>query len=274
VIGTHYFSPANVMRLIEIVRGSQSSAETIATGLKLAKKLDKVGVLVGNCFGFVANRMIAYYMREAYLLLEEGASVPHIDHALVEFGMPVGPFAMQDIAGIDVGARIRQYLRSIGMHRAEGPESPVPDWLFDMGRYGQKTGAGWYRYDSGSRTPIPDPLIDDLAAKAAIARGIERQPVPDDEIIARITAALANEGANILDEGYATRPGDIDVIYVHGFGFPRNRGGPMFYADTIGLQTVLDRVHRYRNQLGAYWLPAPLLERLAASGQDFYSRNA
>jgi 3-hydroxyacyl-CoA dehydrogenase len=274
VIGTHYFSPANVMRLIEIVRGSQSSAETIATGLKLAKKLNKVGVVVGNCFGFVANRMIAYYMREAYLLLEEGASVTHVDRALVEFGMPVGPFAMQDIAGIDVGARIRQYLRSIGKHRAEGPESPVPDWLFDMGRYGQKTGAGWYRYEPGSRTPIPDPLIDDLAAKAAIARGIERQPVPDDEIIARITAALANEGANILDEGYATRPGDIDVIYVHGFGFPRNRGGPMFYADTVGLQTVLDRVRRYRGQFGDYWRPAPLLERLAASGQDFYTWNA
>jgi 3-hydroxyacyl-CoA dehydrogenase len=213
-------------------------------------------------------------MREAYQLLEEGASVPHIDHALVEFGMPVGPFAMQDIAGIDVGARIRQYLRSIGKHRAEGPESPVPDWLFDMGRYGQKTGAGWYRYDSGSRTPIPDPLIDELAGKAAIARGVERHPIPDDEIIARIMTALANEGANILDEGYATRPGDIDVIYVHGFGFPRHRGGPMFYADTVGLKTVLDRVHRYRKQLGDHWRPAPLLERLAAAGQTFYTWNA
>jgi len=274
VIGTHYFSPANIMKLLEIVRGRESSAETIATCMKLAKKLNKVGVPVGNCFGFVANRMIAYYMREAYQLLEEGASVPHVDHALVEFGMPVGPFAMQDIAGIDVGARIRQYLRSIGKHRAEGPESPVPDWLFDMGRYGQKTGAGWYRYDSGSRTPIPDPLIDELAGKAAIARGIERHPIPDDEIIARIMTALANEGANILDEGYATRPGDIDVIYVHGFGFPRHRGGPMFYADTVGLKTVLDRVHRYRNQFGDHWRPAPLLERLAASGQTFYTWNA
>ena len=274
VIGTHYFSPANVMKLLEIVRGRESSAETIATGLKLAKKLNKIGVLVGNCFGFVANRMIAYYMREAYLLLEEGAGVTHIDHALVEFGMPVGPFAMQDIAGIDVGARIRQYLRSIGKHRAEGPESPVPDWLFDMGRYGQKTGAGWYRYEPGSRTPIPDPLIDDLARKAAALRGIERHPIPDDEIIARIMTALANEGANILDEGYATRPGDIDVIYVHGFGFPRRRGGPMFYADTVGLQTVLHRVRRYRDQFGDYWTPAPLLERLAAAGQTFYSWNA
>src|SRR5229473_1239919 len=173
VIGTHFFSPANVMKLVEIVRGRETAKETIATCMKLARKLNKVGVLVGNCFGFVANRMIAYYMREAYLLLEEGARVAEIDAALVEFGMPVGPFAMQDIAGIDVGARIRQYLRSIGRERAEGPQSPVPDWLFEMGRYGQKTGAGWYRYEAGSRKPIVDPLIEDLAKKAAAARGVK-----------------------------------------------------------------------------------------------------
>ncbi len=272
VIGTHYFSPANVMKLVEIVRGRETSKETIATAMKLAKKLNKTGVLVGNCFGFVSNRMIAYYMREAYLLLEEGASVQHIDRVLTEFGMPVGPFTMQDIAGIDVGARIRQYLRSIGKHRAEGPQSPVPDWLFEMGRYGQKTGAGWYRYEPGSRTPIPDPLIDDLARKAALERAIERRTISDDEIIARIMTALANEGANILDEGYALRPGDIDVIYVHGFGFPRHRGGPMFYADTVGLPTVLARVRQYRDQLGDHWRPAPLLERLAAEGKTFYGR--
>jgi 3-hydroxyacyl-CoA dehydrogenase len=272
VIGTHYFSPANVMKLVEIVRGRETSRETIATAMKLAKKLNKTGVLVGNCFGFVSNRMIAYYMREAYLLLEEGASVQHIDRVLTEFGMPVGPFTMQDIAGIDVGARIRQYLRSIGKHRAEGPQSPVPDWLFEMGRYGQKTGAGWYRYESGSRTPIPDPLIDDLARKAAAERTIERRTISDDEILARIMTALANEGANILKEGYALRPGDIDVIYVHGFGFPRHRGGPMFYADTVGLPTVLARVRQYRDQLGDHWRPAPLLERLVAEGKTFYGR--
>jgi 3-hydroxyacyl-CoA dehydrogenase len=262
------------MKLVEVVRGRESSKETIATCMKLAKKLNKVGVLVGNCFGFVANRMIAYYMREAYLMLEEGASVPQIDRALVDFGMPVGPFAMQDIAGIDVGARIRQYLRSIGKERAEGPQSVVPDWLFDMGRYGQKTGAGWYRYEAGSRTPISDPMIDDLAAKAAAARGIKRRAIADDEIIARITTALANEGANILDEGFAMRPGDVDVIYVYGFGFPRHRGGPMFYADTVGLDTVLARILRYREEFGDYWQPAPLLARLAASGGKFYSWSA
>jgi 3-hydroxyacyl-CoA dehydrogenase len=274
VIGTHYFSPANVMRLVEVVRGRESSKETIATCMKLAKRLNKVGVLVGNCFGFVANRMIAYYMREAYLLLEEGASVPQIDRALVDFGMPVGPFAMQDIAGIDVGARIRQYLRSIGKERAEGPQSVVPDCLFDMGRYGQKTGAGWYRYEAGSRTPIPDLMIDDLAAKAVAARGIERRAIADDEIIARIMTALANEGANVLDEGFAMRPGDIDLIYVYGFGFPRHRGGPMFYADTVGLDSVLSRTLHYRKEFGDYWQPAPLLARLAASGGNFYSWSA
>src|SRR5882724_3694787 len=274
VIGTHYFSPANVMKLVEVVRGRESSKETIATCMKLAKRLNKVGVLVGNCFGFVANRMIAYYMREAYLLLEEGASVPQIDRALVDFGMPVGPFAMQDIAGIDVGARIRQYLRSIGKERAEGPQSVVPDWLFDMGRYGQKTGAGWYRYEAGSRKPIPDLMIDGLATKAAAARGIERRAIADDEIVARIMTALANEGANILDEGYAMRPGDIDVIYVYGFGFPRHRGGPMFYADTVGLDSVLSRTLHYRKEFGDYWQPAPLLARLAASGGNFYSWSA
>jgi 3-hydroxyacyl-CoA dehydrogenase len=274
VLGMHYFSPANVMKLVEIVRGGESSKETIAAGMKLAKKLNKVGVMVGNCFGFVANRMLAYYLRESYLLLEEGAPVSQIDRALVHFGMPVGPFAMQDIAGIDVGARIRQYLRSVGKERAEGPQSSVPDWLFEMGRYGQKTGAGWYRYEDGSRTPVPDPLIDELAQKAAAGRGIERRAITDDEIIARTMTALANEGANILDEGFALRPGDVDVIYVYGFGFPRHRGGPMFYADTVGLNTVLDRVRQYARQFGDYWRPAALLQRLAESSGTFYAWSA
>jgi 3-hydroxyacyl-CoA dehydrogenase len=274
VIGHHFFSPANVMKLMEIVRGKESSPETIATSLKLSKKLNKVGVVVGNCFGFVANRMLAYYMREAYLLLEEGAGVPQIDGVMTAFGMPVGPFGMQDIAGVDVGARIRQYLRSIGRSRAEGPESPVPDWIFEMGRYGQKTGAGWYRYEAGSRTPIPDPLIEELAEKAARERGIRRQPVSDEEILSRIMVALANEGANVLDERIAARPGDIDVIYAYGFGYPRHRGGPMAYADSLGLGRVLAQVNEYRARLGDHWKPAPLLERLAAAGKGFYDAAA
>jgi 3-hydroxyacyl-CoA dehydrogenase len=264
VIGHHFFSPANVMKLVEIVRGRETNAETIATSMRLAKRLGKIGVVVGNCFGFVANRMLAYYMREAYLLCEEGASVADIDQALVDFGMAVGPFGMQDIAGIDVGARIRRYLASIGKTRAEGPQSELPDRLFEMGRYGQKTGAGWYRYESGSRTRIPDPLIDRLAEEAAQRRGVTRRGIARDEIVARITAALANEGARIVEEGYATRASDIDVIYCNGFGFPRHRGGPMFYAETIGFDAVLARVNEYRVRFGDYWRPSSLLERLAA----------
>ncbi len=270
VIGHHFFSPANVMKLLEIVRGRETSREVIATSLKLARKLNKVGVVVGNCFGFVANRMLAYYMREAYLLLEEGASVPQIDKALTDFGLPVGPFGMQDIAGIDVGARIRQHLKSTGKTRAEGPQSEVPDRLYEMGRYGQKTQAGWYRYEAGSRKGIPDPIVETLAAEAAAKRGITRRAIADDEIIARITTALANEGARVLEDGFAIRASDIDVIYCNGFGFPRHRGGPMFYADTVGLATVLARVRAYREQFGDYWQPGQLLEHLVAEGRGFH----
>ena len=270
VIGHHFFSPANIMKLLEIVRGRETSKSVIATSVKLGKRLAKVPVVVGNCFGFVANRMLAYYMREAYLLLEEGATVPQIDRVLIDFGLPVGPYGMQDIAGIDVGARIRQYLASIGKTRAEGPQSEVPDRLFEMGRYGQKTGAGWYKYEAGSRERIADPLIDQLAAEAAAKRGIARRQIDDDEILARITTALANEGARVLEDGFATRAGDIDVIYCYGFGFPRHRGGPMFYAETVGLKTVLGRVHEYHARFGDYWEPAPLLERMVAEGKGFY----
>jgi 3-hydroxyacyl-CoA dehydrogenase len=274
VLGHHFFSPANVMKLLEIVRGRETGKETIATSMKLARRLGKVGVLVGNCFGFVANRMLAYYMREALLCLEEGASAPQVDKALTDFGMPMGPFAMQDVAGIDVGARIRQHLRAEGKTRAEGPQSPVPDMLYEMGRYGQKTSLGWYRYEPGSRTPVPDPLIDELAQKAAAERGVERRTVTDEEIITRIMVALANEGANVLEEGMALRPGDIDVIYVNGFGFPRHRGGPMMYADAMGLPTVLARVNEYRARFGDHWKASPLLERLAAAGKGFYEPAA
>ena len=274
VIGHHFFSPANVMKLMEIVRGRETSAEAIATSLTLSRRLKKIGVVVGNCFGFVANRMLAYYMREACLLLEEGASVSQIDGALTGFGMPVGPFGMQDIAGIDVGWRIRQHLKAMGQSRAEGPQSEVPDRLYEMGRYGQKTGAGWYRYEPGSRTRIPDPMVEEVAAAEAAKRGLTRHGISDDEIIARITSALINEGARVLEDGYAIRAGDIDVIYCYGFGFPRHRGGPMFFADTIGLSTVLERIRSYRERFGDYWKPAPLLERLVAEGRGFHSSGS
>ncbi len=271
VVGHHFFSPANVMKLLEIVRGKETDKETIATSLALAKRLGKVGVVVGNCFAFVANRMLAYYMREALLLLEEGATVPQIDRALTNFGMPVGPFGMQDIAGIDVGWRIRQFLKSLGKTRAEGPQSAVPDRLYEMGRYGQKTGAGWYKYEKGSRERIHDPLVDQIAGEEAARRGIARRTIEDDEIIARIMTALANEGARVLEEGYATRASDIDAVYCYGFGYPRHVGGPMFYADSVGLPKVLERVKQYRAQFGDYWTPAPLLERLVSEGRGFHS---
>jgi 3-hydroxyacyl-CoA dehydrogenase len=169
-----------------------------------------------------------------------------------------------------VGTRIRQYLASIGKTRAEGPQSAVPDRLFEMGRYGQKTGAGWYKYDKpGGRTRTADPLVEELAAEEAAKRHIARRSIPDEEIVARVTTALANEGARVLEDGFALRAGDIDIVYVYGFGFPRYRGGPMFYADTIGLATVLERVREYRVRFGDYWTPAPLLETLAAEGRTF-----
>jgi len=197
--------------------------------------------------------------------------VAQIDSVITGFGMPVGPFGMEDIAGLDVGARIREHLRSAGGARADWPESEIANRLVEMGRFGQKTGAGWYRYQPGSRTPLVDPVVDTLASELSARRGIARRVVSEQEVLARVTAALANEGARVLEEGYASRAGDIDVIYCYGFGFPRYRGGPMYYADTIGLPTVLARIREYRERLGDHWKPAPLLETLAAQGRGFYS---
>jgi 3-hydroxyacyl-CoA dehydrogenase len=270
VVGHHFFSPANVMKLVEVVRAKQTSPSVLATSVRLARRLGKVPVVVGNCFGFVANRMLSYYLREAHLLLEEGASVEQIDGVMSAFGMPVGPFGMQDIAGIDVGARIRQYVASLGRPHAEGPQSEIPDRLFAMGRFGQKTSAGWYRYEPGSRHGITDPLIHDLAQQAAVKRGITRRAIDDDEVLARITTALANEGMNVLEQGFALRAGDIDVVYCYGFGFPRWRGGPMFFAQTIGLRTVLARVEEYRARFGDHWEPAPLLQKYVEKDRTLF----
>ena len=270
VVGHHFFSPANVMKLVEVVRAKQTSPSALATSVRLARRLGKVPVVVGNCFGFVANRMLSYYLREAHLLLEEGASVEQIDGVMTAFGMPVGPFGMQDIAGIDVGARIQQYVASLGRPHAEGPQSEIPDRLFEMGRYGQKTSAGWYRYEPGSRRGITDPLIQDLAQQAALKRGITRRPIDDDEVLARITTALANEGMNVLEEGFAQRAGDIDVVYCYGFGFPRWRGGPMFFAETVGLRKVLARVEEYRARFGDHWEPAPLLQKYVEKDRTLF----
>lgn len=266
VIGHHFFSPAHVMKLLEVVRGRETAPAVVATSLALARRLRKVPVVVGNAFGFVANRMLGYYMREAYLLLEEGAGVEQIDRVLTDFGYAVGPFQMQDIAGIDVGARIRQHLKVLGRTRADGPQSEVPDRLFELGHYGQKTGRGWYRYAAGNRAGTADPDVDVIAAAEAQKRGVQRRVIDDEEILARMMTALAGEGVRALDEGVALKAGDIDVIYTCGFGFPRHRGGPMFYADTVGLEVVADRIRDYRQRFGDYWTLSPLLARLAAEG--------
>ena len=267
VIGTHFFSPANVMRLQENVRGAETSDETIATTMALAKKLGKVGVLVGVCDGFVGNRMLYAYSRQSNFLLEEGALPEQVDKAIYDFGFPMGPFAMGDLAGLDVGWLIRK------AHAATRPRnlrySPIADQICEMGRYGQKTSAGWYNYEKGSRVPIPDPEIEKLIVSVAEELGYERRPIDEAEIIQRCIYPLINEGANILAEGIAQRPGDIDTVWIYGYGFPRQRGGPMFYADTVGLKEIYDVMSKLYDEHGEWLKPSPLLAELAAAGKGF-----
>ncbi len=270
VIGTHFFSPANVMRLLEIVRGKASSKEVIATCMQLSKKIGKIGVLVGNCRGFVGNRMFGPYRREAQFLAEEGASVEAIDKALYDYGMAMGPMATGDLAGLDVGWRIRKEFRHT---EKPGVRQPLAeDRLCELGRYGQKTGAGWYKYDS-ERRPIPDPEVAQLVKKWATEAGIQQRQISTEEIVDRCIYALVNEGARILEEGYALRAVDIDIIYLNGYGFPAHRGGPMWYADTVGLKKVYDRICEFHKQHGELWEPAPLLKRLAEQGSGFKDFN-
>jgi len=255
VVGTHFFSPANVMRLVEIVRGKATEKPVIATVMALAKSIKKVGVVVRNGFGFVGNRMFFPYMNEAQFLVEEGATPEHVDRALTDFGMAMGPLAVADLSGIDVFWRIQQeFPPPPGTRRPRG----IPN-LYAAGRYGQKTGAGFYRYDE-SRKPVSDPEVLNLIQKSSRA-------ISDQEIVERCIYALINEGARILEEGIAMRAEDIDVIYLTGYGFPGYRGGPMFYADMAGLQKVHDRVLEFG------WEPAPLLTRLAIEGRTFASNE-
>jgi 3-hydroxyacyl-CoA dehydrogenase len=266
VIGTHFFSPANVMRLLEIVRGKKSSKEVIATCMQLSKKLGKIGVLVGNCRGFVGNRMFGPYRREAQFLIEEGSDAPSVDQALVDFGNAMGPMATGDLAGLDVGWRIRKEYRHL---EKPGIRQPfAEDRLCEMGRYGQKTLRGWYLYDE-NRRPTPDPEVTALVRQWSAEAGIPQRQISSEEIVDRCIYALVNEGARILEEGYALRAVDIDVIYINGYGFPAHRGGPMWYADTVGLQKVYERVCDFHRQHGELWEPAPLLKHLAQSGKTF-----
>ena len=266
VIGHHFFSPANVMRLLEIVRGKETSKEVIATSMGLAKKLNKVGVLAGNCRGFIGNRMIHCYGREAQFLVEEGATVEQVDLALYDFGMAMGPLAMGDLAGLDVGWRIRKEFKHL-----EKPGIRVPlvaDQLCEMGRFGQKTGAGWYQYDA-NRKPSGDLVVTALIDQLAREAGIKRRAIWNEEIIERTIYALVNEGARILEEGIALRSVDIDIVYLNGYGFPAWRGGPMFYADTAGLKNVLAKIEEFETRHGELWAPAALLKKLAEEGKTF-----
>jgi 3-hydroxyacyl-CoA dehydrogenase len=270
VVGTHFFSPANVMRLLEVVRGKKSSKEVIATCMQLSKKLGKIGVLVGNCRGFVGNRMFGPYRREAQFLVEEGAEVEAVDKALVAFGMAMGPLATADLAGLDVSWRIRKEYRHL---EKPGIRKPfAEDRLCDLARYGQKTQKGWYQYDDSRRAGV-DPEVNGLLSKWRAEAGIPQRQISPEEIVDRCIYTLINEGARILEEGYALRGVDIDIIYVNGYGFPAYRGGPMWYADTVGLAKVYQRICELEQQHGELWAPAPLLKQLAKEGKTFAEFN-
>ena len=267
VIGTHFFSPANVMKLLEIVRGKQTGKDVLATALALSKKLKKTGVVSGVCDGFIGNRMIEQYSRQAGFLLEEGCLPEQVDKAVEKFGFAMGPFRMGDLAGNDIGWAIRK------RRHVEKPEvtySKTADLLCELGRFGQKTGAGWYDYKAGDRKAYPSEQVNAMIIQHSADLGVARRKISDQEIVERLVYALVNEGARILEEGIALRASDIDMVYLTGYGFPLFRGGPMFYADSVGLPNVLDTINGYaQGRHGEAWTPAPLLVKLAGEGKGF-----
>ena len=267
VLGMHFFSPAHIMRLLEIVRGRDTDPDVIVTALAVGKRLRKLGVVVGNCYGFVGNRMLEGYTRENQFLLLEGATPQKVDRALYEWGMAMGPNAVSDLAGLDIGVKARQ-------ERTDLPDDPryfrIADKIVESGRLGQKTSKGMYRYEPGSRVPIPDPDVHALIAREAEILNIEQREIDDQEFVERCIFALIVEGARILEDGISPRPGDIDVVWTNGYGFPRHRGGPMHYADTIGVDRVYETVCEYRERFGPmYWEIPELLKDLATSGRRF-----
>jgi 3-hydroxyacyl-CoA dehydrogenase len=267
VIGTHFFSPANVMRLLEVVRGKRTAKDVLATTMKLGKRLKKVPVVSGVCDGFIGNRMLEKYGQQSLFLLDEGASPQQVDRALQRWGMAMGPFAMYDMAGNDIGWEIRKRRYQ---ERPDFVYSRIADRVCELGRFGQKTGKGFYKYEPGSRKPIPDPEVDSIIDCYRAQIGAKPRTIADEEIVERCIYALVNEGAHILEEGIALRASDIDMVYLTGYGFPAFRGGPMFYADTVGLQKVLDSILKFqKGYQGAQWKPAPLLVRLAKEGKRF-----
>ena len=267
VIGTHFFSPANVMRLLEVVRGAKTGKDVLATTMKLGKKLKKVPIVSGVCDGFIGNRMLERYTQQAGFLLDEGASPLQVDAALQNWGMAMGPFTMSDMAGNDIGwdVRKRRYYEKPDM-----AYSKFADKVCELGRYGQKTGKGFYRYEPGNRKAIPDPEVDALLDQYRKENGLQTREISGEDIVERCIYALANEGARILEEGIALRASDVDMVYLTGYGFPAHRGGPMFYADTVGLDKVVAAIARFQQGYhGEQWTPAPLLLKLAQEGKRF-----
>jgi 3-hydroxyacyl-CoA dehydrogenase len=267
VIGTHFFSPANVMRLLEVVRGAKTGKDVLATTMKLGKTLKKVAVVSGVCDGFIGNRMLEKYVQQSLFLLDEGATPQQIDGALAKWGMAMGPFTMYDMAGNDIGWEIR---KRRAKERPDFVYGKFADRIAEKGWFGQKSGRGWYRYEPGGRKPIPDREVEEMLAQYRKEMGHKTRQISDDEIVERCIYALANEGAHILEEGIALRASDIDMVYLTGYGFPPYRGGPMFYADTVGLDKVRDAIQRFqKGYQGAQWKPAPLLIKLAKEGRRF-----
>jgi 3-hydroxyacyl-CoA dehydrogenase len=267
VIGTHFFSPANVMRLLEVVRGKRTDKSVLATTMKLGKALKKVPVVSGVCDGFIGNRMLEKYGQQSLFLLDEGATPQQVDGALARFGMAMGPFTMYDMAGNDIGWEIRKRRYQ---ERPDFVYSKIADRICEQGRFGQKTGKGFYKYEAGNRKPIPDPDVDKILDSYRSEIGTKKRSISDEEIVERLIYALVNEGAHILEEGIALRASDIDMVYLTGYGFPPYRGGPMFYADTVGLDKVLASIQSFqKGYQGNQWKPAPLLAKLAKEGRKF-----
>ena len=267
VIGTHFFSPANVMRLLEVVRGAKTAKDVLATTMKLGKTIKKVPVVSGVCDGFIGNRMVEKYGQQSLFLIDEGCTPQQVDAAAQSWGMAMGPLAMGDMAGLDIGWEIRKRRY---VERPNFVYSKVGDRVCELGRYGQKTGKGWYLYEAGSRKPVPDPVVDKVIEGYRKEIGIKPRQISEEEIVERLIYALVNEAAYILEEGIALRASDIDMVYLTGYGFPAYRGGPMFYADTVGLDKVLASIEKFsRGYMGAVWKPAPLLAKLAKEGKKF-----
>ena len=262
VIGLHFFSPANVMQLLEIVRGEKTSIPVLATSVALAKTIDKIGAVVGVCPGFAGNRMFGQRNREIQKILLQGGTIAQLDRVIYDFGFPMGPFVLSDLIGIDVG-----------WNKETSKGETLRDRLCERGRLGQKSGAGYYKYEEGSRVPIPDPEVDQLIKDYAIEKGFEPKEMTDEEIIQQCIYPVINEGAKILEEGIAVRPSDLDVIWVNGYGWPKYLGGPMYYGDQVGLDKVLAKIREFEQKYGEIWKPSPLLEKLVAEGKTFADLN-